>query len=833
MYEEKISIDQTNQEAVWILQPHSSLPKEKEAFKKEAKRRAKIQSTPNPYDYESRIWQLTYNMGAQILNRSELQNESKFWITGTNQNTQQIDVFAVVRDYALIIECTTSISKENIRTKINDINDYKKAVSEKIDKIFTLEGGKKLKKLFILAVKDWNISQQDLNTYTEDDLRFLPKQETEYLEQVYANSGNKIFTANQFFGFLAKDFEGDEKKFFAIKNNLGRGVSYTFSAKPKDMISSCVIAHRKAEGLYADRTASEGYYQRILKKKRLSEVSKFLINKDSSFVDSILLGYRGTNPIKFKKISDENVKDENGGVISIKFNPGSFHVIDGQHRLFGYTEPISEDLADNHNLSFTILDEMEVSDEATYFVDINSGHKPIDKSLLQEVSLVTMGETTENLATAIAIECRENSSSPFRNPDLINPSESKSRNFNITAINDGLKKENFFQKGNDEEGNAWKKGLFAAADFGYTKEIYTEFIFKCFDIIKTELPEFWRPKDDQMNNLAHQIIVAGLIKLFIRFVEKNNFAMQEKNPRKIFSHIKEDIEFLINKIKESNSSDLDEIFQMKSFLGASGPNTWRAIVLYNYFKDDKNFEHIYERKVDEPLVEKLRRRERIAADFNELQEKNKNLLADIERKDKEIRELKKKDKTDPDKFYINEQSVKVEGQIKSVFHLICKIHLGDNYFDYLMTLKSLDKTMSDVQKIELDMKRDTTSDEHPTGQTWNVKLSYCNLVNLRDIFLNISKLETIDKNKVEKCKSELKKYISIPHPDENRKKDADSLEYLKLLNKLRRYGGAHRPVEDEDAKNSKKDIEEFNYYESQIMKNIRDFKKEAEALIGS
>ena len=85
-----------------------------------------------------------------------------------------------------------------------------------------------------------------------------------------------------------------------------------------------------------------------------------------------------------------------------------------------------------------------------------------------------------------------------------------------------------------------------------------------------------------------------------------------------------------------------------------------------------------------------------------------------------------------------------------------------------------------------------------------MKLSYCKLVNLRDIFLITFKLETIDKNKVEKCKSELKKYISIPHPDENRKKDADSLEYLILLNKLRRYGGAHRPVGDEDAKIQKR-----------------------------
>ena len=87
-------------------------------------------------------------MGAQILNRSELQNESKVLDNGTKQNTQQIDVFAVVRDYALIIECTTSISKENILTKINDINSYKKAVSDKIDKILPLKEGKLKSSLF-------------------------------------------------------------------------------------------------------------------------------------------------------------------------------------------------------------------------------------------------------------------------------------------------------------------------------------------------------------------------------------------------------------------------------------------------------------------------------------------------------------------------------------------------------------------------------------------------------------------------------------------------------------------------------------------------------------
>ena len=54
-----------------------------------------------------------------------------------------------------------------------------------------------------------------------------------------------------------------------------------------------------------------------------------------------------------------------------------------------------------------------------------------------------MGE--ENLATAITWNA-ENSSFPFRNPDLINPSESKSKNFNITAINDGLKKRELFSK---------------------------------------------------------------------------------------------------------------------------------------------------------------------------------------------------------------------------------------------------------------------------------------------------------------------------------------------------------------------------------------------------
>ena len=207
-------------------------------------------------------------------------------------------------------------------------------------------------------------------------------------------------------------------------------------------------------------------------------------------------------------------------------------------------------------------------------------------------------------------------------------------------------------------------------------------------------------------------------------------------------------------------------------------------------------------------------------------------MQEIRKLEERIKERKKKEKTEPDKFYINETSVIIEGQIKTVFHLICKRQLGEDYFKYLRTLNSLTKTMTDVNHIEQSMIRDTTSEEHPTGQEWKVKLSYCNLVHLRDIFIHLSKLETVDKDKLEKCKSQLKKYIAIPHPDENRKKDTDSLEYLILLNKLRRYGGAHRPVEDEEAKNTKKDIDFFEYYESRIAKNIKAF-REAETSISS
>ena len=48
------------------------------------------------------------------------------------------------------------------------------------------------------------------------------------------------------FGFLAKDFEGDEKKFFAIKNNLGVGRFIYLLQNLKNMIFSCVIAYRKS-----------------------------------------------------------------------------------------------------------------------------------------------------------------------------------------------------------------------------------------------------------------------------------------------------------------------------------------------------------------------------------------------------------------------------------------------------------------------------------------------------------------------------------------------------------------------------------------------------------
>ena len=113
-----------------------------------------------------------------------------------------------------------------------------------------------------------------------------------------------------------------------------------------------------------------------------------------------------------------------------------FHIIDGQHRLFGYAPLIEEEGEESdyskHELIITIFDKMEPQDEARNFLNINKNQKAIDASLVLEVQLVFGAhgpddEVVENLVTTLVQKLSDQKAknkSPFAVPMAIKQSES-------------------------------------------------------------------------------------------------------------------------------------------------------------------------------------------------------------------------------------------------------------------------------------------------------------------------------------------------------------------------------------------------------------------------
>lgn len=109
-------------------------------------------------------------------------------------------------------------------------------------------------------------------------------------------------------------------------------------------------------------------YQRLLSEKRADSIAEYL-NAGNIVPGAIILSAQKNADLKF---SD--------GKLKINLIPGSFFVIDGQHRLYG-SEKADADI----HLPVCILDGLDHAAEVKYFIDINSTQKGVPKTLRIEL----------------------------------------------------------------------------------------------------------------------------------------------------------------------------------------------------------------------------------------------------------------------------------------------------------------------------------------------------------------------------------------------------------------------------------------------------------------
>lgn len=225
----------------------------------------------------------------------------------------------------------------------------------------------------------------------------------------------------------------------------------TFVVTPEELIDcACVFRKDSWEN-------STEHYQRLIDKKKINKIRKFLHDKKRTFIDNILVSLpedvefstKSKTSRRIVNIIEEVDQIENLS-ITIPYKVNTIGIIDGQHRLFGHyrdndtLEPSISKLRNRRHLlvtgiyydknKFTPKDKRKF--ESELFLQINSEQKNVDKSILQYIQTIKDPYSAIGIANNVLLAL--NRREPFLN--LFNTSSLDNKGIRTpTIIQYGLK----------------------------------------------------------------------------------------------------------------------------------------------------------------------------------------------------------------------------------------------------------------------------------------------------------------------------------------------------------------------------------------------------------
>lgn len=437
--------------------------------------------------FENKVWQMLYNMGYPKMNK-----DNKFVISysKTDPNlTQQIDVFAVDNETAIIIECKTAetVSKKDFKT---EIDAYKGNISEIVRSI-RKQYGKRLKIKFIWATQNIILGDQDKARLEDAGFEYFDEDTVDYYIGLTKHLGS---TARyQFLGRLFKGRDIDEMPSTvpAIRGKMGGHVYYSFSIEPERLLKIGYVLHRSD----ANRDMMPTY-QRIIKKSRLKEIRNFVDN-GGYFPNSIIVSIDAPKRkgLQFDLKYSETDSSTQIGVLHLPKQYCSAYIIDGQHRLYGYSD---SEYAKTNTIPVVAFENLNKKEQIDLFMEINENQKAVPKNLRNTLDADRLwmsedySERRKALRLKIAQELGETLGSPLYDRILIGENTTtNTRCITMEAIDKGLREGNFFTEFSGKA--ATKVGLLdnAGSDNDYARSLVVPFLLEYFNFISSELQQEW------------------------------------------------------------------------------------------------------------------------------------------------------------------------------------------------------------------------------------------------------------------------------------------------------------------------------------------------------
>lgn len=517
--------------------------------------------------FEDQIWLLFFQMGFKLLNRDA--NFKMNYDFNNPDFTQQIDVFAADDETILIVECKSSEDLNEVQFKkdIEKLHGQMEGLRKCALKQYP---GRKVK--FIWATHNCIMSAKDIKRLQEWDIIFFSDSTIQYYSELVKHLGT--CSRYQLLGNLLANTEIKkmQNKVLAIKGKMGGHEYYEFSIEPEKLLKIGYVLHRNEANKNMMPT-----YQRIIKRKRLKEVQSF-INDGGYFPNSIIISIdSGGRKLQFDesptKLDDSISKI---GVLHLPKRYHSAYIIDGQHRLYGYSD---SEYANTNSIPIVAFVDLDRSEQLKLFMDINENQKSVSKTLRITLNSDMLwdspnqNERRDAIRSKIAQMCGEEQSSPLLGRVVIGEDEKNNiKCITIQAIQLALQKCSFFStfaKNNTIATN----GSFDVGDNQATIDLFYPFLEGCFKTVKNECETEWSLGEQGILTINRGI--QGIIRIINDVV--NLLIAQNK----LFP-LTQDIDDIINEVEYYMSPLLNHInklteeqrIELKSFYGGGAENKY-------------------------------------------------------------------------------------------------------------------------------------------------------------------------------------------------------------------------------------------------------------------
>lgn len=522
--------------------------------------------------FEDRVWCLFARLGFTYMNKDRY-----FEMSYDYQNpniTQQIDVFAADDETVIIVECKASetikdgVFKKPLEAFHGQMDGLRREAQQRFPKA---------KVKFIWATQNFIVSPADQAKMKEWDIIHFSDSVINYYYELVKHLGS--CARYQLLGnlFANQEIRNMDDKIPAIQGEMGGHKYYSFSIEPERLLKIGYVLHRNEANKNMMPT-----YQRLIKKKRLSEVRKF-INEGGYFPNSLIISIdSGGRGLQFD-FSGTKVEGSHSriGVLHLPKRYRSAYIIDGQHRLYGYSD---SEYALTNSIPVVAFIDLDRQEQIKLFMDINENQKAVPKSLRVTLNAdmlwdsANYEEQRQALRSKIAQMFGEEETSPLLGRVVIGEDEtSPIKCITVTAIQAALKKCNFITQFG-KKNTIVKDGTFDIGTNQGTCDLLYPFLEGCLRYVKDGAIDEWERGENNDGILTMNRGIQGVIRvvndIVNHLVEKKEIAPKQQ---KVDDLVKQVSFYLDPLIDYFNHLTPQERKELRTFFGGGADvRFWRA-----------------------------------------------------------------------------------------------------------------------------------------------------------------------------------------------------------------------------------------------------------------